>query len=185
MFSQPTRYVRIGLSDDLKPIVPPGDDPAAASAIANFALAQQTVFDTRLRRFLNGRFDAAPMAASSAWGLSGVTNGGVLEWVRQWPTEAVDGDADVDIAQLDAIAAAELVNGWPSASGLAIPKGDDPEAVREITEYVFRSIRELRAEIDIFGNAHFFAAPASAIHAWDLSAGYLQILIAWAVNWPR
>ncbi|MBF4996684.1 OmpA family protein [Nocardia sp. BSTN01] len=44
--------IQIGLADELKPLVPPGDDPAAASAIANFALAQHTVFDKKLRRFL-------------------------------------------------------------------------------------------------------------------------------------
>ncbi|MGW0358922.1 hypothetical protein ACWDXV_32450 [Nocardia nova] len=186
MSSTPTSYVQIGLSDDLRPLVPPGDDPAAASAIANFALAQQTVFDNKLRRFLSGHVDAAPTVAAHAGELTGWMSAGLLEWIRQWPREAAEADPDFDAAQQDAISTSALATTKPTGGGLTIPDGDDAETVYEITAFVFRNIRELRAEITIFANAHYAAAPASADHAWDLSTGYLRLLAVWAIDcWPR
>ncbi|MFF0493946.1 hypothetical protein ACFYTQ_33415 [Nocardia sp. NPDC004068] len=185
MSSKPTSYVRIGLSDDLKPLVPPGDDPAAASAIANYALTQQAAFDTKLRRFLSGHHDAAPTTAAHARELTGWMSTGLLEWIRRWPREAVEADADFDAAHQDAIATSALAATKPTGSGLAVPEGDDAETVYEITAFVFRNIRELRAKITIFANTNYAAAPASADHAWELSTGYLRLLALWAIDcWP-
>ncbi|QLY30398.1 hypothetical protein H0264_35635 [Nocardia huaxiensis] len=185
MSSDSISYVQIGLADDLKPMVPPGDDPAAASAIANFALAQQTVFDTKLRRFLSGHCEAAPTIAAYAWELSGAMNTGVLDWIRQWPTEAAEIDPDFNATQQDAIDTSARAATKPTGSGLAIPESDDPETVYEITAFVFRMVRELRAEITIFANSQYAAAPASADHAWNLSTSYLRLLGVWALSWPE
>lgn len=180
---EPIKYVQIGLSDDLKPLVPHGDDPAAASAIANYVLIEQGRFSDRLHRFLNGHYDAAPTIAAYARELSGAMNGGVLEWIRRWPTEAAE------IAPVSGGTENETVATSVSASnradGLAIPNGDDPSTVHEITAYVFRSVRELRAAIRIFANARYEEAPASAEHASDLATSYLRLLAAWAFSWPQ
>ncbi|BDT94151.1 hypothetical protein IFM12275_41270 [Nocardia sputorum] len=185
MPTQPIKYARIGLSDGLKPLVPPGDDPTAASAVVNYVLMEQRRFSDRLRRFLNGHYNGAPTIAAHAWELSGAMNSGVLEWIRQWPTEAAAIDPDFDAAEQDAIANSALATTKPTGSGLAIPDGDDPETVYEITAYVFRSVRELRAAIRIFANARYTAAPASAEHASDLATSYLRLLAAWALSWPQ
>lgn len=179
------QYIRIGLPDDLLPTIPPGDDPDAASAIAEFALAQQTVFANKLRRFLSGHEEVAPTTTAHARDLADWTRMGLLEWARQWPTDAVEASPEFDVTQQDALAASELAEDKSTGSGLAVPDGDDPETVYEITAFVFQGFRELRAEIDIFANGQYVAAPASAEHAWELSTGYLRVLIFWAVNsWP-
>jgi hypothetical protein len=183
MPTEPIKYIRIGLSDDLKPLVPPGDDPAAASAIVNYTLAQQRTFDDRLRLFLNGHYDDAPTIATHAGELSGAMNGGVLEWIRQWPTEAAEIDPELGGTEEESVAIS--VSASTGADGLAVPDGDDPSTVHEITSYVFRSVRELRAAVRIFANARYAAAPASAEHASDLATSYLRLLAAWALSWPK
>ncbi|MDO3645668.1 hypothetical protein [Nocardia mangyaensis] len=176
------------LADELCPTVPPGDDRASASDILNHVLMEHGQFDDRLRQFLNHHYDAAPTIAAYAWELSGAMATGLLEWVRQWPTETDDVDADSTQSCAAAAlpgAAASVITPVPSGPELAVPEGDDPSTVHEITAYVFQSIRELRTKITLFANARAIGAPTSADHVHDLTAGHQRLLAEWAISWPR
>ncbi|WP_147265879.1 hypothetical protein [Nocardia puris] len=179
----PTAYSRLQLADELCPLVPPGDDLTTASDILNYVLVEHGQFDDRLRQFLNHHYAAAPTIAAYAWELSGALSTGLLEWIRQWPTAAAQVGSDLTSGGVTANE--PDATPVPSGPGLAVPEGDDPSTVHEITAYVFQGIRELRSRITLFANAREIGAPTSADHVHDLAAGYQRLLAEWALRWPR
>ncbi|WP_280351494.1 hypothetical protein [Nocardia abscessus] len=79
----PTEFTTIDL--DL-PKVPEGDDPAAASEIANYILAHTREFSEDLRDFLSSRLDQAPMSAEHGYDLDYKISRLVTRWLFGWPT---------------------------------------------------------------------------------------------------
>jgi len=76
---------RIGLVDNLRPLVPTGDDRQAASAISNTVLQRSLVWNDELRAIAEKYSDAAPTSSEHVSELNAVISRDVLEWIEEWP----------------------------------------------------------------------------------------------------
>ena len=75
----------IGLAGNLRPRVPKGDDPDAASAVLNTVLERTGVLSDELRAIANAHVDAAPMSSAHVLELDAAIARAVLRWIELWP----------------------------------------------------------------------------------------------------
>lgn len=82
--STSTRPLDLGRA--LRPQLPPGDDPVAASEIGNFALTQVNALTDELVQCAAARFDQAPASACHMNDLRAALAYAVLDWTTRWPS---------------------------------------------------------------------------------------------------
>ena len=80
-----SEYSRLDLADNLRPRVPKGDDPEAASAVLNTVLERTGVLSDELRAIANAHVDAAPMSSAHVLDLDAAIARAVLRWIELWP----------------------------------------------------------------------------------------------------
>jgi len=80
-----TEYSPLDLADNLRPRVPKGDDPEAASAVANTVLKRTQVWHDELRAIANAHVDAAPMSSTHVLELDAAFARAFLRWIELWP----------------------------------------------------------------------------------------------------
>ena len=80
-----SEYSRLDLADNLRPRVPKGDDPEAASAVLNTVLERTGVLSDELRAIANAHVDAAPMSSAHVLDLDAAFARAFLRWIELWP----------------------------------------------------------------------------------------------------
>jgi hypothetical protein len=78
-------YSRISITEKWRPLVPKGDDPEAARAVANTVLERLDVWTDELRAIAEKYHDAAPESSAHALGFSAAISRAFFVWVEQWP----------------------------------------------------------------------------------------------------
>jgi hypothetical protein len=80
-----SEYSYLGLADNLRSLVPKGDDPEAASTVANTVLERSQVWSDELRAIANAHVDPAPTSSEHVLDLDAAIARAVLRWVELWP----------------------------------------------------------------------------------------------------
>ena len=80
-----SEYSRLDLADNLRPLVPKGDDPEAASAVLNTVLECTGGLSGKLRAIANAHVDAAPMSSAHVLDLDAAIARAFLRWIELWP----------------------------------------------------------------------------------------------------